>query len=59
MTRASLLLLGASLKCVDDLNPVCSSDIYIIIFCYDGNIHLIQRYSPLNFSYIVLFALHM
>jgi hypothetical protein len=37
MIRASLLFLGASLRGFDDVNHLCASNIYIIIFCYDGN----------------------
>jgi len=58
MICASLLFLGATLRGGGDLNPAFSSNTYVIIFCYDGNIHLIQRNSPLNFSHIFLFALH-
>jgi len=57
MKPAPLLFLGASLRGVDDMNPLCASNIYIIIFCYAGNIHLSQRNSPFSASYIFLFAL--
>jgi hypothetical protein len=54
MIRACLLFLGASLRGVDDFNPTCASNMYIIVFCYDGNIHSIQRNSPLNVYYIFI-----